>query len=79
MIQVVRPWKGLIIITESEIQKDDIYFWEAKWEVKKEANVVAWKVNIKEIKDKLKDKWIKFFAWAKDDKILELAKENGII
>jgi hypothetical protein len=71
MIQVVRPWKGLISIDKRDMKKDDIYFWEAV-EIKEE-------VNIKDIKAKLKEKWVKFFPWANDDKILELAKENGII
>ena len=75
MIQVVRPWKGLISIDKRDMKKDDIYFWEAV-EIKEEAKK---EVNIKDIKSKLKEKWVKFFPWANDDKILELAKENGII
>jgi len=65
--------------TEEEI-KD---FWYKSKETKKEElkpkeNIVE-TINIKDIKLKLKEKWIKFFPWAKDEKILELAKENGII
>jgi hypothetical protein len=77
MIQIIRHWEGLISIDKKDMKKEDIYFWEAveiKKEVKKEV-----KIDIKDIKSKLKEKWVKFFAWANDDKILELAKENSII
>ena len=72
MIQVVRHWEGLISIDKKDMKKEDIYFWETK-----EKEVIE--QDIKDIKSKLKEKWVKFFPWAKDDKILELAKENGII
>ena len=72
MIQVVRHWEGLISIDKKDMKKEDIYFGETK-----EKEVIE--QDIKDIKSKLKEKWVKFFPWAKDDKILELAKENGII
>ena len=71
---MVREWEGLITINKKDLKRTDIYFSEAE-----DIKIEAKKVDIKDLKAKLKEKGIKFFAWAKDDKIIELAKENNII
>ena len=76
MIQVVREWEWLITIKENEMLAKDIFFSEIKEEIKEE---IKSELNVKLLREKLKEKWVKFFPWAKDEKVIELAKENVII
>lgn len=78
MIKVVREWEGLITINEKDLKRTDIYFSEAE-EVKEVKKVAEVKIDTKDLRTKLKENGIKFFPWAKEDKIIELAKENNII